>query len=66
MKTESIDDFLKRGGNIKKVGFENAYTHCKIANRFNYLKAYKLKKEYKAKFEEIKKNRKQDSNSSNK
>ncbi len=66
MKTESIDDFLKRGGNIKKVNYEEAYRYCKVANRFNYLRAYKLKKEYKAKFEEIKKNRKQESNSSNK
>lgn len=35
MKTETVDQFLKRGGKIKKVSFENAYicTNKSLLNR---------------------------------
>lgn len=42
MKTETVEEFLKRGGSIKKVSFEDSYKKLSDQN-FKFPKKKKVK-----------------------
>jgi hypothetical protein len=50
MKTETLDQFLNRGGKVKKVDFSEAHFKNKWGrSKYDYINSYKIKKQNKLK-----------------